>query len=100
MNSTPMDPSDFVAPFATARNGVSEWNPRCLPRHKYPVSLSGGSHGNAVLNLEDRAAPHRRAVAVQYDGQSALSMTVVMALRSLLAIVWYLPVVRPAECRQ
>jgi DHA1 family bicyclomycin/chloramphenicol resistance-like MFS transporter len=45
-------------------------------------------------------AIYQRAVAVLYDGQSALSMTVVMVLRSLLAIVSYLPVVRPAECRQ
>jgi MFS transporter, DHA1 family, multidrug resistance protein len=39
-------------------------------------------------------------VAVLYDGQSALSMAVVMALCSLLAIVSYLLVVRPAERRQ
>jgi hypothetical protein len=42
----------------------------------------------------------QRAVAVLYDGQPALSMTVAIVLRSLLAIVSYLPVVRPAECRQ
>jgi hypothetical protein len=32
-------------------------------------------------------AIYQRAVAVLYDGQSALSITVVMVLRSLLAIV-------------
>ena len=36
-------------------------------------------------------------VAVLYDGRSALSMTIVMALCSLLAVVSYLLLARPAE---
>ncbi|MGY8708657.1 multidrug effflux MFS transporter [Bradyrhizobium sp. 18BD] len=38
-------------------------------------------------------------VAVRFDGQTALSMTAVMAVSSLLALVLYLFVARPAERR-
>jgi DHA1 family bicyclomycin/chloramphenicol resistance-like MFS transporter len=37
-------------------------------------------------------------VAALYDGHSALSMTALMALCSLLALVSYLLLARPAEC--
>jgi DHA1 family bicyclomycin/chloramphenicol resistance-like MFS transporter len=37
-------------------------------------------------------------VAELYDGHSALSMTAFMALCSLLALIAYLLLARPAEC--
>jgi DHA1 family bicyclomycin/chloramphenicol resistance-like MFS transporter len=37
-------------------------------------------------------------VATLYDGHSALSMTALMALCSLLALAAYLLVARPVEC--
>jgi DHA1 family bicyclomycin/chloramphenicol resistance-like MFS transporter len=65
-----------------------------------PLPEIAGAVGAAAGSIQMTAgAISSGLVAVLYDGRSALSMTAVMAMCSLLAVILYLLVARPAERR-
>jgi DHA1 family bicyclomycin/chloramphenicol resistance-like MFS transporter len=65
-----------------------------------PLPEIAGAVGAAAGSIQMTSGAISSAmVSVFFDGQSALSMTIVMAVSSLLALTTYLLVVRPAERR-
>jgi DHA1 family bicyclomycin/chloramphenicol resistance-like MFS transporter len=65
-----------------------------------PLPEIAGAVGAAAGSIQmTSGAISSGMVSVFFDGQSALSMTTVMAVSSLLALTTYLLVVRPAERR-
>ena len=74
--------------------------PNAMNATMHPLPQIAGAVGAAAGSIQMTAgAISSGLVAVLYDGRSAFSMTVVMALCSVLALVLYLLVARPAERR-
>jgi DHA1 family bicyclomycin/chloramphenicol resistance-like MFS transporter len=72
--------------------------PNAMNAAMQPLPQIAGAVGAAAGSGQMTAGAISSAlVAVLYDGRSALSMTIVMALCSLLAVVSYLLLARPAE---
>ncbi|MEA2917601.1 MAG: transporter, family, multidrug resistance protein [Bradyrhizobium sp.] len=72
--------------------------PNAMNAAMQPLPQIAGAVGAAAGSSQMTAGAISSAlVAVLYDGRSALSMTIVMALCSLLAVVSYLLLARPAE---
>ena len=72
--------------------------PNAMNAAMQPLPQIAGAVGAAAGSSQMTAGAISSAlVAVLYDGRSALSMTIVMALCSLLAVVSYLLLPRPAE---
>ena len=73
--------------------------PNAMQGAMQPLPEIAGAAGAATGCIQmTMGAVASALVAVLYDGHSALSMTALMALFSLLALVSYLLLARPAEC--
>lgn len=73
--------------------------PNATERAMQPLPQIAGAVGAAMGCIQmAMGAAASGLVATLYDGHSALSMTALMALCSLLALAAYLLVARPAEC--
>lgn len=73
--------------------------PNAVERAMQPLPQIAGAVGAAMGCVQmAMGAAASGLVATLYDGHSALSMTALMALCSLLALAAYLLVARPAEC--
>jgi MFS transporter, DHA1 family, multidrug resistance protein len=73
--------------------------PNAMERAMQPLPQIAGAAGAAMGCIQmAMGAAASGLVATLYDGHSALSMTALMALCSLLALAAYLLVARPAEC--
>jgi len=74
--------------------------PNAMNATMQPLPQIAGAVGAAAGSIQMTAgAVSSGLVALLYDGGSALSMTTVMALSSLLALASYLLIARPAEQR-
>jgi DHA1 family bicyclomycin/chloramphenicol resistance-like MFS transporter len=72
--------------------------PNAMERAMQPLPQMAGAAGAAMGSIQmATGATASGLVATLYDGHSALSMTALMALCSLLALAAYLLVARPAE---
>jgi DHA1 family bicyclomycin/chloramphenicol resistance-like MFS transporter len=73
--------------------------PNAMQGAMQPLPEIAGAAGAATGCIQmTMGAVASALVAELYDGHSALSMTALMALFSLLALVSYLLLARPAEC--
>jgi MFS transporter, DHA1 family, multidrug resistance protein len=73
--------------------------PNAMQGAMQPLPQIAGAAGAATGCIQmTMGAVASGLVAALYDGHSALSMTALMALCSLLALVSYLWLARPAEC--
>src|SRR5260370_38574457 len=73
--------------------------PNAMQGAMQPLPQIAGAAGAATGCIQlTMAAVVSGLVAELYDGHSALSMTAFMALCSLLALIAYLLLARPAEC--
>jgi DHA1 family bicyclomycin/chloramphenicol resistance-like MFS transporter len=72
--------------------------PNAMERAMQPLPSIAGAAGAAIGCVQmAMGAAASGLVATFYDGHSALSMTALMALCSLLALTAYLLVARPAQ---
>jgi DHA1 family bicyclomycin/chloramphenicol resistance-like MFS transporter len=73
--------------------------PNAMQGAMQPLPQIAGAAGAATGFIQmTMGAVASGLVAAFYDGRSALSMTALMALCSLLALISYLRIARPAEC--
>jgi MFS transporter, DHA1 family, multidrug resistance protein len=73
--------------------------PNAMERAMQPLPQIAGAAGAAIGCIQmAMGAAASGLVVTLYDGHSALSMTALMAMCSLLSLAAYLLVARPAEC--
>jgi DHA1 family bicyclomycin/chloramphenicol resistance-like MFS transporter len=93
-------PLPFVIPLLVLSNlAFGLIAPNAMQGAMQPLPEIAGAAGAATGCIQmTTGAVASGLVAALYDGHSALSMTAIMALCSLLALVSYLLLARPAEC--